>query len=184
MLAYSSSAAASARGSVDAARRGARTNVEADFSRRGLGLGGGVGVLALGSCGRRLRGGRLLWHGGGGEERMEGDDMGERRRRRASTARTDAARQKAGGRAGADGYIELILLSARRPLPAARDVQLGARRADGEDDGRVGGAGPGRLPCVVRRCPRDGRGPWRLSPACHSPPRPSSVRTCSNFAHS
>ena len=65
-----------------------------------------------------------------------------------------------------DGYIELILLSARRPLPAARDVQLGARRADGEDDGRVGGAGPGRLPCVVQRCPRDGRGPWRLSPAC------------------
>ena len=69
--------------------KGVRTNVEADFSGRRLGLGGGVGVLGLcGSCcGGGLGSVGLFWHGGsgrGGEERREGveDERGRQKQRR------------------------------------------------------------------------------------------------------
>ena len=82
-------------GRSDVEREEGRTNIEADFSWCGLGLGGSVRVLALGRS--WLGGGSLFGHSGGAGGGGGGWGRGEERERRAETSAADK-RTAGGGR--------------------------------------------------------------------------------------
>ena len=81
-------------GRSDVEREEGRTNIEADFSWCGLGLGGSVRVLALGRS--WLGGGSLFGHGGGAGVEVEVDEEKResvvQRRARQTKAKADGGR--------------------------------------------------------------------------------------------
>ena len=83
-------------GRSDVEREEGRTNIEADFSWCGLGLGGSVRVLAIGRS--WLGGGSLFRHGGGAGAGVEVDEE-----KRESVVQRRARQTK--GRLGEGGWL-------------------------------------------------------------------------------